>query len=125
MDGAEILASDVDAEVATDQPRRTWWLLLSGAAWTLWALALAWFVLHAAYVVATVGGCPPYLGDNSSAGDPGWQWIPPGITCSYYANENAPPVVVVTPDFSLALLAILLVAMPVAAIARRRTHRHS
>ena len=86
---------------------------------------MAWFVLHATFVLVTLGGCPHYFGDNSAVGDAAWQWIPPGITCSYYADESSRPVVVWTPDFSMSLLAVLIVAMPVAAIAARRTNRHS
>jgi hypothetical protein len=105
-------------------PGRSIWLLVSGAAWTLWALALTWFVLHLAYVAVSPHRCPPYIGDDSSAGDAGWQWLPPGVTCTYYADgEGGAPLVVWTPDLSLGLLAVLIVVMPLAVLASRRTSR--
>ncbi|MCA0330694.1 MAG: hypothetical protein LCI03_12435 [Actinobacteria bacterium] len=101
------------------RPRRR--RLAWSAAWAAWGLGVVWLIAHLLLVEGL--GCPPYLNADSVYGEPGWQWLPPGTTCTYYADpvEESGPIIVTRPSAGPAVVALLLMAMPVVARASRRT----
>jgi hypothetical protein len=87
----------------------------------MWSLAVVWSLLHA--VDAALGPCAAYWYDDSSSGTPGWQWFPPGFTCTYRAEDSDAITVITRPGLEYVALSLLLVAFPLAAAARRLMYR--
>lgn len=98
--------------------------LAVAAAWSVWALALAWYLVRVG--LDSMEPCAPYWYDESSWGSASWQWAPPGWTCTYLAEDSDTAVTVVTnPTWGPVVVGLLLLALPVYALAARRRVRRS
>jgi hypothetical protein len=95
--------------------------LMLGAAWGAWALALGWLVL---YVLDARFGipCPAYAIDDSSFGRDSWQWAPPGVACTY-TDLDGEALVRIGPGWAPFVVTLMLIALPVLDLARRRLGR--
>jgi hypothetical protein len=95
--------------------------LMIGASWALWVIALGWLTL---YVLDARFGfpCPAYAFDDSAFGEESWQWAPPGVACTY-TDLDGEVLVRIGPGWGPFVVVLMLVALPVLDLARRRLGR--
>jgi hypothetical protein len=104
-------------ETGTSKERQIAWQLV--AAWIVWALALVWYLLRG-LVDLLISPCAQLWYDGSGYGEPAWQWAPPGVSCTYFAEGSETAITLVTyPSWGPVVIALLLLAFPIAATRRR------
>lgn len=89
------------------------------AVWAAWALALMWYLARG-LLDLVVAPCEQYWYDGSGYGQADWQWTPPGVTCTYFAQGSETAITVVTyPSWGPLIIGLLLLAFPFAAVRRK------
>ena len=91
-----------------------------GVAWGAWVVGLVWFGLR--LVSDVVSPCDYYFGDNSAKGSGSWQATPPGVACTY-SDSSGSTVVQTSPGYATLVVALLLIALPLYAVASRGVRR--